>query len=71
MEIQPSKMKETILHILQCSFGMDYVILFCFGKTHYRCFFKRYLFAFLDNIYFVENKYVMHELLYNIEIYVT
>ena len=23
------------------SFGMDYVILFCFGKTHYRNFFKK------------------------------
>ena len=29
------------------------------------------MFALLDNIYFVENKYVMHELLYNIEIYIT
>ena len=34
-------------------------------------FLKRYLFAFLDNIYFVENKYVMCEFLYNIEIYIT
>ena len=51
---------------------MDYVILSCFGMTHYRSFFfKRYLFALLDNIYFVENKYVMRELLYNIEIYIT
>ena len=41
MEIQPRKMKETILHILKCSFGMDYVILFCFDKTHYRCFFLK------------------------------
>ena len=46
-------------------------ILFCFGETHYKSFLKRYLFAFLDNIYFVENKYVMCELLYNIEIYIT
>ena len=55
------------------SFGMNYVILFCFGKTHYRSFFffLRYLFALLDNIYFVENKYVMREFLYNIEIYIT
>ena len=30
-----------------------------------------YLFAFLDNIYIVENKYVMCELLYNIGIYKT
>ena len=57
------------------SFEMDYVILFCFGKTHYQSFFffkkKRDLFALLDNIYFVENKFVMRELLYNIEIYIT
>ena len=48
-----------------------FVILFCFDKTHYKSFFKRYLFAFLDNVYFVENKYVMCELFYNIEIYIT
>ena len=48
-----------------------FVILFCFDKTHYKSFFKRYLFASLDNVYFVDNKYVMRELLYNIEIYIT
>ena len=54
------------------SFEIDYVILFCFGKTHYQSFFKkRYLFAFLDDIYFVENKYMIRKLLYNIEIYIT
>ena len=59
--------------LAKLSFGIDYVILFCFGKTHNWSFFffLRYLFALLDNIYFVENKYVMRELLYNIEIYIT
>ena len=50
-------------------------MLFCFVLARLIIgvffFFLRYLFALLDSIYFVENKYVMRELLYNIEIYIT
>ena len=50
-------------------------MLFCFVLarliTRVFFFFLRYLFAFLDNIYFVENKYMIRKLLYNIEIYIT
>ena len=69
------KIKKVWYFLANLSFEMDYIILFCFGKTHYRSFFflffLRDLFALLDNIYFVENKYVMCELLYNIKIYIT
>ena len=46
------------------SFEMDYVILFCFGKTHYRIFFFFFFKIFVCIVrqyYFVENKYVMRE----------
>ena len=51
-------------------------MLFCFVLARFITrvfffFFLRYLFAFLDNIYFVENKYMIRKLLYNIEIYIT
>ena len=53
-------------------------MLFCFvlarfiiGVFFFFFFFLRYFFTLLDNIYFVKNKYVMRELLYNIEIYIT
>ena len=53
---------------------LEWIMLFCLVLAWLITgvfFFKRYLFALLDNIYFVENKYVMRELLYNIEIYIT
>ena len=51
-------------------------MLFCFVLARlitgvFKIYIYIYLFAFLDNIYIVENKYVMRELLYNIEIYKT
>ena len=68
---KPKNLKKVWDFLANFSFGMNFVILFCLSKTHYKSFFKRYLFAFLYNIYFVENKYVMRELLYNIKIYIT